>query len=99
LRSGAVDVVGIARLMAIDPDAPASLLNGLDSKQQVRPIKTGIQLVDRLGLMEVLWYTLQVKRIAGGSEPRPHESGLWALVKSLALNGWGAFRTRRLRAR
>jgi len=99
LRSGAVDVVGIARLMAIDPDAPASLLNGLDSKQQVRPIKTGIQLVDRLGLMEVLWYTLQVKRIAGGSEPRPHESGLWALVKSLALNGWGAFRTRRLHAR
>jgi len=99
LRSGAVDIVGIARLMAIDPDAPASLLNGLNSKQQVRPIKTGIKLIDRLGLMEVLWYTLQVKRIAAGVEPRPHESGLWALVKSIALNGWGAFRTRRLRAR
>lgn len=99
LRSGAVDIVGIARLMAIDPDAPASLLMGLNSKQQVRPIKTGIKLIDRLGLMEVLWYTLQVKRIAAGVEPRPHESGLWALVKSIALNGWGAFRTRRLRAR
>jgi len=99
LRSGAVDVVGIARLMAIDPDAPASLLKGVDSKQQVRPIKTGIKLIDRLGLMEVLWYTLQVKRIAAGGQPRPHESGLWALFKSIALNGWGAFRTRRLRAR
>ena len=99
LRSGAVDVVGIARLMAIDPDAPASLLNGLNSKQQVRPIRTGIQQVDRLGVMEVLWYTLQLKRIAAGGEPRPQESGLWALAKSVALNGWGTFRTRRLRAR
>jgi len=99
LRSGAVDVVGIARLMAIDPDAPASLLNGLNSKQQVRPIKTGIKQIDRLGLMEVLWYALQVKRIAAGGEPRPQESGLWGLVKSIALNGWGTFRTRRLRAR
>lgn len=99
LRSGAVDVVGIARLMVIDPDAPASLLNGLNSKQQVHPIKTGIKQIDRLGLMEVLWYELQVKRIAAGGEPRPGESGLWALVKSLAMNGWGTFRTRRLRAR
>lgn len=98
LRSGAVDVVGIARLMAIDPDAPAALLQGRDSKQRVRPIKTGIKQVDRLGLMEVLWYALQVKRIANGGEPRPNESGLLALLKSLVLSGWGTFRTRRLRA-
>lgn len=98
LRSGAVDVVGIARLMAIDPDAPLALLQGRDSVQRVRPIKTGIKQIDRLGVMEVLWYELQVKRIANGGEPRPNESGLWAFVKSLAMNGWGTFRTRRLRA-
>ncbi|MBA5689100.1 NADH:flavin oxidoreductase/NADH oxidase family protein [Rugamonas apoptosis] len=98
LRSGAVDVVGVARLMAIDPDAPQALLQGRDSAQRVRPIKTGIKQIDRLGVMEVLWYELQVKRIANGREPRPNESGLWAFVKSLAMNGWGTFRTRRLRA-
>jgi 2,4-dienoyl-CoA reductase-like NADH-dependent reductase (Old Yellow Enzyme family) len=98
LRSGAVDVVGIARLMVIDPDAPAALLQGQDSKQRVRPIKTGIRQIDSLGLMEVLWYALQVKRIAAGGEPRPNESGLWALVKTLVMSGWGTFRTRRLRA-
>jgi 2,4-dienoyl-CoA reductase-like NADH-dependent reductase (Old Yellow Enzyme family) len=98
IRSGAVDVVGIARLMVIDPDAPAALLRGQDSKQHVRPIKTGIKQIDSLGLMEVLWYALQVKRIAAGGEPRPNESGLWALVKSLVMSGWGTFRTRRLRA-
>lgn len=98
LRSGAVDVVGVARLMAIDPDAPAALLQGQDSKQRVRPIKTGIKQIDGLGLMEVLWYALQVKRIAAGGEPRPNESGLWALIKTLVMSGWGMFRTRRLRA-
>lgn len=98
LRSGAVDVVGVARLMVIDPDAPAALLQGQDSKQRVRPIKTGIKQIDRLGLMEVLWYALQVKRIAAGGEPRPNESGLWALMKTLVMSGWGTFRTRRLRA-
>jgi 2,4-dienoyl-CoA reductase-like NADH-dependent reductase (Old Yellow Enzyme family) len=99
LRSGAVDVIGVARLMVIDPDAPAALLRGRDSKQLVRPIKTGIKQIDSLGLMEVLWYSLQVKRIARGGEPRPNESGLWALLKTLLISGWGTLRTRRLRAR
>jgi hypothetical protein len=48
--------------------------------------------------MEILWYTLQVKRIANGGEPRPNESGLWAFVKMLVVSGWGIFRTRRIRA-
>jgi hypothetical protein len=99
LASGAVDVIGLARLLAIDPDAPAALLQGRDSAQQVHSIKTGIKPVDRMGLMEILWYSLQLKRIAKGGEPRAHESGLLALVKSLTMSSWGTYRTRRLRAR
>jgi 2,4-dienoyl-CoA reductase-like NADH-dependent reductase (Old Yellow Enzyme family) len=99
LRSSALDVVGLARLLAIDPDAPAALLQGRDSLQQVRPINTGLKAVDRMGIMEVLWYTRQLKRIAGGREPRPDENGLSAFLKSAFNSGWGTFRTRRLRAR
>lgn len=98
LRSGALDIVGLARLPAIDPDAPAALLKGRDSPHRVRPIRTGIKAVDRMGVMEVLWYTLQLGRIAGGGNPRPNESGLMALLKSLMKSNWGNFRTRRLRA-
>ena len=71
LRSGALDVIGLARLLAIDPDAPAALLQGQDSPQRVRPIKTGIKQIDRMGIMEIFWYTLQLKRIANGGNPRP----------------------------
>lgn len=98
LRSGALDIVGVARLMAIDPDAPAALLQGRDSPQRVRPITTGIKAVDRMGLMEVVWYTRQLARIAQGGRPRPGESGLAAFLKGLLRSQWGNYRTRRLRA-
>jgi 2,4-dienoyl-CoA reductase-like NADH-dependent reductase (Old Yellow Enzyme family) len=99
LRSGAMDVVGLARLLAIDPDAPVALLQGRDSQQQVRTIKTGLKMVDSMGIMEVLWYERQLRRIAKGNEPRPNESGLSAFLKSALNLGWGTFRTRRMRAR
>ena len=99
LRSGAIDVVGLARLLAIDPDAPVALLQGRDSQQQVRTIKTGLKMVDSMGIMEVLWYERQLRRIAKGNEPRPNESGLSAFLKSALNLGWGTFRTRRMRAR
>jgi len=98
LRSGAVDIVGLARLLAIDPDAPAALLQGRNSIHRVRPITTGIKPVDRMGIMEILWYTRQLRRIAEGGSPRPHESGLMAFLKSLMKSTWGTYRTRRLRA-
>lgn len=98
LRSGALDLVGLARLLAIDPEAPAALLQGRDSLQRVRPISTGIKPVDRLGIMEVLWYTRQLRRIADGGSPRPDESALMAFLKSLVKSSWGRYHTRRMRA-
>jgi len=98
LRSGSLDIVGLARLMAIDPDAPVALLQGRDSPQRVRPITTGIKPIDRMGLMEVLWYTGQLRRIADGGNPRPNESGLMAFLKSLMKSRWGTYRTQRMRA-
>jgi 2,4-dienoyl-CoA reductase-like NADH-dependent reductase (Old Yellow Enzyme family) len=98
LRSGALDLVGLSRLLAVDPDAPAALLRGADSPQRVRPITTGIKAIDRMALMEVAWYTRQLKRIAHGGEAKPGESGFRAFLGSIAHSGWGTFRTRRLRA-
>ena len=84
--------------MAIDPNAPAALLGGRDSTQYVQPISTGIKPIDRMGLMEILWYTRQLKRIAEGKNPNPNESGLWAFVSSVVNSRWGTYRTKRLRA-
>jgi hypothetical protein len=98
LQSGALDIVGLARLLAIDPDAPKALLNGQDCNYQVRPISTGIKAIDKMGIMEILWYSRQLKRISEGGNPRPNESGLWAFLASIIKSIWGTNRTKRLRA-
>ncbi|WP_410210119.1 NADH:flavin oxidoreductase/NADH oxidase family protein [Aquirhabdus sp.] len=94
LESGAVDFVGLARSLAIEPDLPQRVLAGLEPRYQVKPIKTGIAFVDKMALMEVAWYARQLKRLAHGHEPRPHESALWSLLNTLLTNGWGTFKTR-----
>jgi 2,4-dienoyl-CoA reductase-like NADH-dependent reductase (Old Yellow Enzyme family) len=98
LRSGAIDFIGIARALAIEPDVPSRLLSGQEPRHQVRPIKTGIKMVDNMALMEVAWYTRQLRRLSNGQDTRPDESGLWAFLNTIVGNGWGTFRTRRLRA-
>lgn len=98
LESGALDMVGVARLMAIDPDAPKALLSGRDCDYQVRPISTGIRAIDKMGIMEILWYSRQLKRISEGGNPKPDESGIWAFLASVIKSIWGTNRTQRLRA-
>jgi 2,4-dienoyl-CoA reductase-like NADH-dependent reductase (Old Yellow Enzyme family) len=98
LQTDAVDLIGLARLLAIEPDAPKSLLAGHEPKQQVRTITTGIKPIDKMGLMEILWYARQLKRIATGGHPQPHESGLWAFLASVLKNGWGTYQTKRMRS-
>lgn len=99
LASGALDMVGIGRLMTIDPDAPKYLLQGQDSRQTVKPIKVGIKLIDNLGVMDVFWYSGQIKRIARGQAPKPNESALRAFIRMVLRNGWGTMATKRLRAK
>jgi len=99
VREGHTDLVGLARLLAVEPDAPARLLGGEAPRELVRPIRSGIGFVDRLGLMEVTWYTGQLLRIARGEAPLPNEGALSSLAKTLLHNGVGAWKTRRLRAR
>ncbi|MGJ8669839.1 MAG: NADH:flavin oxidoreductase/NADH oxidase family protein [Oceanococcus sp.] len=98
LASGSLDLCGIARLLAIEPDASQRLLAGENPVQTVRPIKTGIGPVDRMAIMEVTFYTRQLRRISRGEEPKPSESGLKVFLLSLVDTATGMRKTRRLRA-
>lgn len=94
LATGAVDFVGLARLLAIEPEAPQRLLAGKPSRYQVKPISTGIKPVDEAAMMEVMWYGRQLRRLGRGQEPKPHESGIKSLLMNVLEGGWGTVRTR-----
>jgi hypothetical protein len=84
--------------LAIEPDLPRRLLAGQEAQYVVRPIRTGIGAVDRMALMEVVWYSRQLRRLGRGRPPRPNESGLWAFLANVVHNVIGTVKTRRLRA-
>jgi 2,4-dienoyl-CoA reductase-like NADH-dependent reductase (Old Yellow Enzyme family) len=77
LQSGACDFIGIARPLAVELDAPNHLLAGNPSvRYAVKPIKTGIPMLDKMAVMEVIWYAAQFKTIAQGKKPKPNLSPL-----------------------
>lgn len=85
VADGATDLVGIARPLVVEPDLAARVLAGESVVSAVKPIRTGIKLVDDLALMEVSWYTRQLGRMGKGKAPRRNDRGLLSLVEVLAV--------------
>ncbi|MGQ9372958.1 NADH:flavin oxidoreductase/NADH oxidase family protein [Acinetobacter tandoii] len=76
LDSGACDFIGIARPFAVETDLTERLLVGQDVRYAVDKIKTGIPIVDKMAIMEIIWYAAQFKTIAQGKQPNPKLSPL-----------------------
>ncbi len=81
LASGACDLIGIARPLAVETDVADNLLAGRDVKYATKPIKTGIAPIDKLAIMEVVWYAAQFKTIAMGKVPNPKLSPLGVFLR------------------
>ena len=76
LESGACDFIGMARPFAVEPDVTNRLIAGQDVRYAVDKIKTGISMIDKMAIMEVIWYAAQFKDIAEGKQPNPKLSPL-----------------------
>jgi len=96
--TGAVDVVGLARALALVPDAPARILGGEAFESQVKPVQTGIKAIDNMGLMETLFYARQLKRLGKGQAPKPNEHPMLAFVRSMITMQLEGRKIRKLRA-
>lgn len=94
LASGATDLIGLARPLVTDPEFSNRLLSGAPVTSEVKPIRTGVKMIDRMGLMETAWYARQLARMGKGKNPRVQDSGFWSLLGVLWTMTQRGFRTR-----
>lgn len=96
IKSGAVDFVGLARPLALDPGFPSRILAGDDVASNVKPdISTGIKALDRILMIRLTWYTYQLSVIGAGKKPNPDLHPLSAAIRLFLKTGWQNFiRTR-----
>lgn len=94
VADGSVDVIGLARPLALEPDLPARVLSGeaAGSGAVAHGIGMG-RLLD--GFVELMWYTQQLQRMGAGRDPDPARGAWRALAAALLQNGWASQRRKR----
>lgn len=93
IASGAVDLVGLGRPLAVEPDVPGQLLDGSVTRSVVTPKRSGIKLIDNL--TELTAYTVQMWRMADGREPAPRRHPAVNVAQYLVRNGIDSVRVGR----
>lgn len=76
---GTVDMVGLARPLALEPDLPRGILQGTTEASAVRPLQLGWAPVD--AMIEAGWHGAQMARMADGRDPAP-DLARWAAVNN-----------------
>lgn len=79
VADGSVDMIGLARPLALEPDLPRGILSGAIERSAMKPPRTGWKSVD--SMIEAGWYGLQIARMADGKEPDP-SLGRWRAITS-----------------
>lgn len=95
LESGATDMVGIARALAIETDFPNRLLSDPNAGIQLRTLSTGIAAVDQMAMFEGTWYENQLVLIGRGKKPKPKLNEWISFFKTIRTIGGYALRSRR----
>lgn len=87
LQAREVDLIGLARPLAIDPKLPLKLLNDPACVSSVHPLSTGWRALDRIIPLEIVWYTQQLHRMGKGNKPKPKASVYTSILQTLLSVG------------
>ncbi len=83
LAGGAMDVIGLGRPFCLYPNLAQDIFDGKESRFETPVPRIGIQLLDKMGGVELPWYELQIQRLGKGKKPKPSLAGIWAFLFTL----------------
>jgi len=83
IASGEVDLVGMARPLALNPFLFKQIMSGEDVESEVRPLTSGFKKIDSIFPLEIIWYTDQIHRMGKRRQPNPHRSVYPAILHTL----------------
>lgn len=95
VASGATDVVGLARTLALYPDLPARVLRDPSWSVTLTRPSTGIKAVDRASMLDISYYETQLERMAQGLPADPSLSAWRAVYSVFSRMGLAALQPRR----
>ncbi|BBM01911.1 NADH:flavin oxidoreductase/NADH oxidase family protein [Microbulbifer sp. GL-2] len=95
LTSKAVDMIGLARPLAVDPHLTHKLLSDGNHKIALKKLTTGIPSLDFMAMLDVTWYEQQLARIGSGKPAKPNMSAWASVLKTLASVSLLSFQRRR----
>jgi 2,4-dienoyl-CoA reductase-like NADH-dependent reductase (Old Yellow Enzyme family) len=95
LASGATDMIGLARPMAVDPDLPNKLLADQNYAIELKKLTTGNATIDMMSMLEVTWYEQQLARIGKGKATKPNMHAWISALKTFGSVGLAAVQQRR----
>jgi 2,4-dienoyl-CoA reductase-like NADH-dependent reductase (Old Yellow Enzyme family) len=82
VESGAADVIGLARPIAVEPDFPRRILDGTTEVSLAKPPKVGNKNID--DLLSGAWYQGQIARLGRGKPTLPNRTPIVGLAIMLA---------------
>ncbi len=83
VKSDQLDIVGLARPFAVYPNLANEIFEGKQQEFKVAIRKTGVKAID--GMMNIVWYEGQIKRLGEGKMPDLKLSPWSALMKYFIL--------------
>ncbi len=83
LEQNELDFIGLGRAFCRNPLVAHQLLTGAIDASPVPQIKTGIGFFDKMGVLDTMWHSLQLKRMGNGLSPNLKLSPYKALFHGL----------------
>ncbi len=84
IAEGELDVVGIARPFTLYPDLPNRIFAGDLARLDIPSPKTGLQMLDSSGFLDIKWHEVHIHRLGDGKIPNPKLSAYLVIAYNLS---------------